>query len=93
MTLYGLLFYIDTSKLSSGTAGPAIVSIMVMAAVLFSVNPVMVPAAPVPFRINDSSGSRFYHHNTRWRRWTMVVPGARPVAVIIAWRVGTVGTG
>jgi hypothetical protein len=71
----------------------AIVSVMVVAAVLFAVNPVVSPVMPVTIGIYNPARCRFYHYNTRWRRGCMVVPVTMPVAIVIARVIGTIGTG
>lgn len=70
----------------------AVVSIMVVPAILFAVNPVVVPAVTVAVGIDNASRRRFYYHNTRWW-WCIVIPVTMPVAVIIARIIRAVGTG
>ena len=69
----------------------AVVSIMVVPAILFAVNPVVVPAVTVAVGIDNASRRRFYYHNTRW--WCIVIPVTMPVAVIIARIIRAIGTG
>lgn len=71
----------------------AIVSIMIVPAVLLAVSLVIMPAVTMAVGINNAARCRFHHHNTRWRRWCMVIPVTMPVAVVIARIVRTIGTG
>jgi hypothetical protein len=71
----------------------AIVSIMVVPAILFAVNPVIVPVVPVAIGVYNPPWCRFYHYNTWWRRGPMIIPVTMPVAIVIARIIGTIGTG
>lgn len=70
----------------------AIVPIMVVPAILFAVNPVILPVVPLAIGINNPPWCRFYHYNT-WRRGGMIIPVTIPVAIVIARIIGTIGTG
>jgi len=66
---------------------------MVIPAVLLAVSPVVMPAVPVTVGVYDPSGCWFYHYDTRWRRWNVIVPVTMPVAIVITRFIGSIRTG
>lgn len=70
----------------------AIVSVMVVVAVLFAVSAVVVPTVPVAVGINDPRRCRSHHYYWR-RRGSMIVPVTMPVTIVITRLVGTIGAG
>ncbi|GGN10249.1 hypothetical protein GCM10010967_52640 [Dyadobacter beijingensis] len=75
------------------SAVTAVVSVVVVTAILLAVYAVVMPAVMVTVGIYDPPWDWFYHHNARWRRGGVVVPVSMPVAVVIARIVGAVGAG
>ena len=70
----------------------AIVSVMVVVAVLFAVSTVIMATVSVTVGMYDPRRRR-HHYYTRWRWWSVIVPVTMPVAIVIARLVGTIGTG
>ena len=71
----------------------AIVSVMVVMAVLLTVSTVIMTAVPVAVGVDNPRWRRFYHNYTRWRWRSVIVPVTMPVTIVIARFVGTIGTG
>jgi len=69
----------------------AIVSVMVVVAILLAVSTVVMAAVPVAVGMYDPWRGRHHYYTWWWRG--VIVPVTMPVAVIIARLVGTIGTG
>ncbi|PSL29226.1 hypothetical protein CLV60_10561 [Dyadobacter jiangsuensis] len=70
----------------------AIVSVVVVVAVLLTVSMVVMTTVLMPVGMYDPR--RWRHHYYTWRRRGCVIaPVTMPVAIIIARLVGTIGTG
>ena len=71
----------------------AIVSVVVVPAVLSAVRLVVMPAVTVAVGIDNTSRRRLHDHNPWWWRGRMIVPVTVPVAIIIARIIRAVSTG
>lgn len=70
----------------------AIVSVVVIMAVLLAVSTVVMATVLVAVGMYDP-WRRCHHYHTWWWRGSVIAPVTMPVAIIIARLVGTIGTG